>query len=64
MAVPKRRTSKQRHRKRFAHWKAAAPVTVRCRHCGQQHRPHAVCPYCGYYKNRQVTEPRITAGTE
>lgn len=61
MAVPKRRVSKARGRKRFAHWKITAVQTIRCRQCGERHRPHVVCPYCGYYKNRQVTEPKIEA---
>lgn len=61
MAVPKRRTSKARKRNRFAHWKVSAVRTVRCRSCGEQHRPHVVCPYCGHYKGRQVMEPRLEA---
>ena len=59
MAVPKRKTSKARRRKRFAHWTAAAEKTVRCKHCSQQHLPHAVCPYCGYYQGREVAKPRF-----
>jgi large subunit ribosomal protein L32 len=59
MAVPKRKTSKARHRKRHAHWKAEATMVVRCRNCGGRHRPHAACPYCGHYKGRQVMEPRL-----
>ena len=56
MAVPKRRTSKARARKRFAHWKVEAVKTVRCGNCNKQHQPHAVCPYCGYYHGREVTK--------
>ncbi|MBI2302523.1 MAG: 50S ribosomal protein L32 [Armatimonadetes bacterium] len=61
MAVPKRRTSKARHRKRFAQWALGPVKLVRCRHCGERHRPHEVCPYCGHYHNRHVTEPRLKA---
>lgn len=59
MAVPKRRTSKARHRKRHAHWKLEPLKLVRCTHCGGRHRPHAVCPYCGWYGGREVTESRL-----
>jgi len=61
MAVPKRRTSKARKRKRFAQWKVAAVRTLRCRNCGEQHQPHVACPYCGFYKGRQVMKPRVEA---
>ncbi len=59
MAVPKRRVSKARGRKRFAHWKIEAVKLIRCAHCGEPHRPHVVCPYCGHYRGRQVTEARL-----
>jgi len=58
MAVPKRKTSKARHRKRFANWKVEAVKVVRCRSCGGVHRPHVACPYCGNYKGEKVMEPR------
>lgn len=61
MAVPKKRTSRARHRKRFAHWKLARVKVVRCTHCGERHEPHVACPYCGYYRGRQVIKPRVTA---
>lgn len=64
MAVPKRKTSKSRHRKRFAHWLSLPAVhLIRCRHCNEQRKPHEVCPYCGYYKGRQVTEPRLQSSS-
>ncbi|MCC7491552.1 MAG: 50S ribosomal protein L32 [Fimbriimonadaceae bacterium] len=59
MAVPKRKVSKARHRKRHAHWKAGVVHTVRCKQCSRQHQPHAACPYCGYYKGREVTTPWV-----
>jgi large subunit ribosomal protein L32 len=59
MAVPKAKTSKARHRKRFAHWKIDPVAVVRCRNCGEKRQPHVACPYCGHYKGRQVMEPRV-----
>ena len=60
MAVPKRKTSKARHRKRFANWNGnvEAVKVVRCRSCGGVRRPHVACPYCGNYKGEKVMEPR------
>jgi large subunit ribosomal protein L32 len=55
MAVPKRRTSKQRKRKRRGGQQAAqSPATQNCPRCGDPRRPHRVCPGCGYYGEREV----------
>ncbi|MGI9038139.1 MAG: 50S ribosomal protein L32 [Gemmatimonadota bacterium] len=55
MAVPKRRTSKQRKRKRRGGQVIAkSPPTQSCGRCGDPHRPHHVCPSCGYYGEREV----------
>ncbi|HIE52583.1 MAG TPA: 50S ribosomal protein L32 [Armatimonadetes bacterium] len=58
MAVPKRRTSKARRNKRRAHWKLNIPRLVICPNCRQQHLPHHACPYCGYYKGREIYQPK------
>lgn len=54
MAVPKRRTSKTRKRKRRTHKKLKAPNLVECSHCHELKLPHRVCPECGYYKGEKV----------
>ena len=54
MAVPKRRTSKQRKRKRRTHYKAGDAAQQVCEKCGDPRRPHRVCPTCGYYGDREV----------
>ncbi len=56
MAVPKKRHSKARTRKRNANWKADAPSTVECPQCGEAKLPHRVCPECGWYNHKQVIE--------
>ncbi len=56
MAVPKKRTSKQRKRKRRTHYKAEAASTQSCDRCGDPKLPHRVCPSCGYYRGEQVVE--------
>lgn len=57
MAVPKKRTSKQRKRKRRTHHRDDVPAHQACPQCGDFRRPHHVCPTCGHYDGRQVVEP-------
>lgn len=54
MAVPKRRTSKARTRKRRANWKISAVATHICSHCREPKMPHRACPNCGTYRGREV----------
>ena len=54
MAVPKRRHSKTRGRKRRAHDFITLPNPSACPQCGEAKMPHAVCPSCGTYQGRQV----------
>jgi large subunit ribosomal protein L32 len=56
MAVPKKKQSKTRSRKRAANWKATAPTYSECPQCHQPKLPHRVCPNCGTYAGRQVVE--------
>ncbi|MGH7474653.1 MAG: 50S ribosomal protein L32 [Longimicrobiales bacterium] len=56
MAVPKKRISKQRKRKRRGNHKAAAAHTMACPKCGEPKLAHRVCPVCGTYRNEQVVE--------
>ena len=56
MAVPKKRTSKQRQRKRRTHVKATAPTVRECPRCGDTRQPHRVCPTCGFYRGEQRVE--------
>ena len=56
MAVPKRKTSKQRKRKRRTHYKAGAVAVQACPRCGDPKRPHRVCGSCGYYAGKQSVE--------
>jgi large subunit ribosomal protein L32 len=56
MAVPKKRTSKQRKRKRRTHFKAEEVKTQACPRCGDPKLHHRVCPTCGYYRDEAVLE--------
>ena len=49
MAVPKRKISKARGRKRRTHIRARSIQVVLCKECHMNILPHAVCPRCGHY---------------
>ncbi|MHA2610634.1 MAG: 50S ribosomal protein L32 [bacterium JZ-2024 1] len=56
MAVPKRKLSHSRVRRRRAMWRAeiSVPSFTICSHCGKKIPLHTVCPYCGVYRNIQI----------
>lgn len=54
MALPKRRHSTQRGRKRRTHQKVAMPKLVKCENCKQLKTSHRICPHCGFYGKTQV----------
>ena len=56
MAVPKRKSSKQRRAKRMANWKLEAPNLVKCPQCHSLKMPHRVCADCGYYDGKEVVK--------
>jgi len=56
LAVPKKKISKQRRRKRRGAMKAAMPALHACPKCGDPKIPHRVCPSCGTYRDQQVIE--------
>lgn len=54
MAVPKRKTSKQRKHTRAANWKIAAVTLVECSQCHAMKLSHRVCKSCGFYDGKSV----------
>jgi large subunit ribosomal protein L32 len=54
MAVPKRRTSKHRKRKRRSHLALSSPALSSCPRCGAATKPHTVCDSCGHYRGSEV----------
>ena len=54
MAVPKRRTSITRKRKRRTQLKLSVPGMVECPNCGEMKLSHRVCKECGSYKGEDV----------
>ena len=58
MAVPKRRHSHTRGKKRRTHWKLEKPGLSTCPHCGAARLPHRICASCGHYKGEEIVTPR------
>ncbi|QDT38866.1 50S ribosomal protein L32 [Stratiformator vulcanicus] len=56
MAVPKRKTSKARKRKRRSHMAVKPMNLAACTQCGNIGPTHVVCPNCGYYMGRTLVE--------
>lgn len=54
MAVPKKKTSRSRTRRRKAAWKVSRPRTVACPQCRSPKLSHRACPNCGTYRGREV----------
>ncbi len=54
MAVPFRRTSKTKKRKRRTHFKLNVPGMITCPNCGEMKLAHRVCPNCGSYNGKTV----------
>ncbi len=54
MALPKRRHSYSRTRKRRSHDALTAPGISLCAACGEPKEPHRLCAACGKYKGRTV----------
>ena len=56
MAVPKRRSSKAKKRKRSAHTAIKPMNLAHCPQCQTTLPTHVVCPNCGYYQGRTLVE--------
>ena len=54
MALPKRRHSHSRTRKRRANDALRKPTVATCGECGEPKLPHRLCSSCGSYKGRTV----------
>jgi large subunit ribosomal protein L32 len=54
MALPPKKHSKSRSRKRRTHDTLVPPALTVCPKCKEPKLPHYVCPHCGFYKDREV----------
>jgi large subunit ribosomal protein L32 len=53
-AVPKRRISKGRKNRRRSQDALSVGKLIPCPSCKGLKRPHAVCPNCGKYKDKEM----------
>ena len=58
MAHPKRKHSRSRGRKRRTHQTVSSPLLVECKQCKNSKPAHMVCPFCGYYRDKEVIQIR------
>jgi large subunit ribosomal protein L32 len=56
MAVPKRKSSKARGRRRRAHDAVKRLKLQFCPQCNTAKPSHVVCPNCGHYQGRTIVE--------
>ncbi|MDX9835476.1 MAG: 50S ribosomal protein L32 [Desulfobulbus sp.] len=56
MALPKRRHSHSRTRKRRSHDGLTGPSVGKCPECGEPKMRHQLCGGCGMYKGRSVIQ--------
>jgi large subunit ribosomal protein L32 len=56
MAVPTRRQSRTRGKKRRSHDALTLASPVTCPECGEPRMPHRACPACGSYKGLEVIQ--------
>jgi large subunit ribosomal protein L32 len=54
MAVQQNKVSRARRNNRRSHHALSATSINDCSNCGEQKRPHHVCPSCGHYAEREV----------
>ncbi|MBN1493768.1 MAG: 50S ribosomal protein L32 [Candidatus Omnitrophica bacterium] len=59
MALPKRRHSHSRTRKRRTHDKVSGNTVTTCKECGARVRQHCICPKCGFYRGRRVITIKV-----
>jgi len=56
VAVPKKKMSRSRTRRRKAEWKITRPNVSSCPQCGAPKRSHRACAECGAYRGREFSE--------
>ena len=56
MANPKQKHTKSRKNIRRAQLFLASPTLTKCPKCGKLTKSHTVCPYCGYYRGKEIID--------
>ncbi|MDD3098239.1 MAG: 50S ribosomal protein L32 [Candidatus Pacebacteria bacterium] len=56
MGVPARHHTRSRVDKRRSHAALKPLSLIKCSHCGEMIPSHKICPFCGYYKDKEVID--------
>ena len=59
MSVPGKRRARSEKRRRASHFALKKRILTVCAHCKKAILPHMICPFCGYYKGREVIHIRL-----
>jgi len=59
MSVPKKRRTKSSKGKRASHFASKKTNLFSCPQCKKLILPHRACPWCGYYKGKEVVKIKI-----
>lgn len=54
MAIPQRKISRARKRKRRSHHALVEVQRIRCLRCNSWILPHTICETCGHYRGRAL----------
>lgn len=54
MTIPRHHLAKGRQKRRRSHLGLEPKFLVACSHCQRKIVPHRVCPFCGYYKGKEI----------
>lgn len=56
MALPGHRRTSSHKRRRASHFALTPNALQHCPKCDKPVRPHRACPFCGFYKGREVVK--------
>lgn len=56
MSVPKQHHTKGRRDRARARFKILKKNLIACSHCKKMIKTHETCPYCGFYKGKEVVK--------
>lgn len=62
MSVPKKRRTKSSQNQRRSHNALKKQILTKCSQCGKAIQTHSACPYCGYYKGKEVLKIKSKSG--
>lgn len=54
MSVPKQHHTKGRRDRRRVRFAIEAKNLIACSQCKKMIKPHEVCPYCGFFKGKEM----------